>query len=113
MQLVSLKIPKEKKSKPSDTAPSISSPQYPYDSRITIRDDVLKKMKGLYDDGKVKDTVTIKAKGKIVRTSSNEDIPYGKDKPKESTSVEIQITDIAVELDNEGDMQAGFDEEAK
>jgi hypothetical protein len=107
MKMISLKVPKQERKK--ETKIDTQGPAYPYDTRITIKDDVLKKMPDIYENVEVGDIVIVKAKAKVISVSENQQEPYGGGKKTESCRVELQLTDIACEKDSDGEMEDGFE----
>ena len=115
MKMVSLKLPKKDKAELEKkmAVSGIPQPEYPYDSRITIRDKALKELTGIYDNVEVGDLVVIKAKAKVTEVSERESQRLGDKKKNEECRVEFQLTDVGIEKDTESEAQEGFDEEAK
>jgi hypothetical protein len=103
MKMVSLKL--SKKEKKDLIKPGILKEDYPYSTRITIEDDQFKSLP-IYDNVSVGDSVTIKAKAKVTRISESES--SSENGSNDHCSVELQLTDIGVEPDNDSEMDEGF-----
>jgi|GEM_PF-6273746 len=110
MKMVSLKLPKKSKNELKEGPISPLSNEYPYDSRLTIRDEPLKKMTEIYDKVNVGDIVIIKAKAKVISVSESKSQSLGNEKKHEECRIELQLTDIGCEMDDDGAMEEGFAE---
>jgi len=111
VNMISLKNPPpDKKSKKHDSMPvSPMHDEYPYNTRLTLSDGQAEKFDAL-SDVSVDDVLTITAKVKVIAVRSSEHRGFdGKGEPKKEHSVELQMTDMAIEPDNDGAMQGGFD----
>jgi hypothetical protein len=106
MKMISLEMPKKKKSemKMDMDAPTSSEHQkYPYGTTIRLEGDIAKKFECLEECG-AGDVMELMAKAKVVQVRQVE-----KDGEKPAFEVELQLTDMNLEPDEEGEMDDGFE----
>lgn len=111
-KMISLEMPKPKKETKTDMAMPMMGQKYPYGTRIELRDEMVKKF-GCLEDCSVGDEVMITAKGKITMMRSEERQGDNNKNPKKNSSVDIQLTDMSMMMDEEGAMSKGFEEASK
>lgn len=111
-KMVSLEMPKPKKESKTDMPSPMMDQKYPYGTRVELRDEMVKKF-GCLKDCSVGDEVMITAKGKITMMRSEERQGDNDKNPKENSSVDIQLTDMSMAMDDDGAMDKGFDEASK
>ena len=108
MKFVSMEMTKaERKKESTNNMPAIdgaqnSGPRYPYGLELSLEKSSIEKLGLDFNKISVGDEIDISCKGRVTRLSSNERSGGGPEK-----SMSIQITDMAIDFDDELDWDTG------
>lgn len=111
-KLHSMKLTKKESTGSNRVAVGIDEELYPYGLVLHLNDEEIKKIDVDIKSLKVGDQVVVEARA-LVSSLSSRLVQEGKKKPGSDEDLSIQITDLALSLEDEKDFFAGFNEGGK